>query len=118
MGEKEGEAMRASGSMVIRDLAVFGRDPRTCHKRAEEPFPGETRSRKCSLGQIWVIFQGKAEFAIGRIRAFSEVCAKTLEMGSTAVPGSCRKGFRNWPETGRKWAYFKLLPAGPGVVLG
>jgi hypothetical protein len=109
--------MRASGPAVIRNLAVFGLDPRTCHKKAQRPFPGETRSRKCGLGQIWVILLRKAGFAIGRIRAFSEVCMKTLEIGSMAVQGSRRKGFGNWLETGRKWAYFKLLPAGPWVVL-
>jgi hypothetical protein len=110
--------MRASGPAVIRNLAVFGLDPRTCHKKAQGLFPGETRSQKCRLGQIWVIFRRKAEFAIGRIRAFSAVCMKTVEIGSMAVLEPPKNGFKNWPKTGRKWAYFKLLTAGPGVVLG
>ena len=110
--------MRVSGSAVIRDWAVFGQDPRICHKKAQGPFPGETRSREYGLGQTWVIFREKCGVTIGRIRAFSEVCMKTLEIGSMAVLESSRKGFGNWLETGRKWAYFKLLPAGPGVVLG
>lgn len=110
--------MRASGLAVVRDLAVFGLDPRTCHKKAQGPFPGETRSQNCVLGQIWVIIRGKAEFMIGRIRSFSADCTKRPEIGSMPRPKSPGKGSWNWPETGRKWAYFKLLQAGPGIVLG
>ncbi len=109
--------MSASRSAVIRDLAAPGRDLRTCHKKAERPYPGGTQPRRSGLGQIWVIFGKDYEFTIGRIRAFSAGCMKTLEIDSMAVSRSLKNRFRNWPETGRKWAYFELLLAGPGVVL-
>jgi hypothetical protein len=111
-------AVRAPGPAAGRGRALSGIDPRTCGRRVNENLPGETRPRRCGLGQIWVIFRGKTEFAIGRIRSFSADCAKRPEIGPMPRPKSPGKLLWNWPETGRKRAYFKLLSAGPGFGPG
>lgn len=118
MARDEEMTMGASGSADGRDWTPSGQDPRTRHKKVERHFPGGIRPERCGLGQIWVISPEKPKFRFERISYFSASYMKRLEPGPAGRPELPGKGYRNWPKTGRKWAYFKLLSVDPGVGLG
>ena len=118
MAGDEEMTMRASGAAAGQDRTPSGQDPRTRHKKAEGRFPGEIRPLRCGLGQIWVISGEKSKVRFERIGSFSASYMKGHEAGPAGWPeltGNCPG---NWPKTGRKWAYFKLLSVCPGVGLG